>query len=126
MKDFDNWNIRKKKIEKNRWPYFKEWQIWNFSLWVNVWVESYWKWNDFARPVLVVKKFNNKMFFWIPLTTRNSWNKYIESIWNINWKESFLSISQLKIFSNKRLLNKISSLSKDDLLNIKQKIRDIF
>ena len=122
MKDFDNWNNKKKNIEKFRWPYFKEWQIWNLSLWINIWVESIWKWKDFVRPILIIKKFNNKMFYGLPMTTQYKDNKYIYKI----EEKSFIILSQLKALSNKRLLNKKWFISKEKLFNIKQKIRDIF
>lgn len=123
--DLDVWNIKKKSIDKEkRAPYFKEWQIWFLSVWLNIWVESKWKGDNFSRPVLIIKKFNNQMFLWVPLTTKYKDNKYVEKIKNINWKESFLLLSQIRIFSNKRLNDKIWSLYRSELFEIKDKIKE--
>ena len=123
--DFDEWSIKKKNInEEKKGPYFKEWQIWFLSVWLNIWVESKWKGINFSRPVLIIKKFNNQMFLGIPLTTKYKDNKYVEQIKNINWKESFLQLSQIRIFSNKRLNDKIGSLYKLELSEIKDKIKE--
>lgn len=122
--EFDNWNNEKQDINNVKWPYFKEWQIWFLSIWLNIWVESKWKWKSFSRPVLIVKKFNNKMFLWIPLTTKYKDNKYVYQIQDIKWKNSFLILSQLRVLSNKRLNDKIGSLSKEELSEIKEKIKE--
>lgn len=122
--DFDRWNKQKQEINERKWPYFKEWQIWFLSIWLNVWVESRGKWCDFNRPVLVLKKFNNEMFLWIPLTTKYKDNIYVEKIRNINWKESFLIISQLRLFCNKRLKDKVWSLNYKELANLKTIIKE--
>jgi mRNA interferase MazF len=122
--EFENWNKCKQNINEVKWVYFKEWQIWFLSIWLNVWVESKWKWEKFSRPILIVKKFNNKMFLWIPLTTKYKDNKFLYKIKNIDWKESFLILSQIRVLSNKRLYDKIWSLSKDELGWIKKIIKE--
>ena len=77
-KNFDQWNKEKKKIDKNnKIPFFHEWEFWWAKLWLNIWFEQNWKWYNNMRPVVIVKKFNNHVFLWIPLTSKKkNWKYY--------------------------------------------------
>ena len=69
-KRFDIWNKLKKEIdlvENKLFP--KVWEVWYINIWVNIWNESLWKWNDFKRAFLIIKKIWN-MFFWASMTTQ--------------------------------------------------------
>ncbi len=68
----DKWFLQKKLVElKNVANFFvKEWQIWWVNAWYNIWNEIHWKWTDFKRPFLVIKKAGN-MFIWVLLSTKN-------------------------------------------------------
>ncbi len=60
IENFDKWNEQKKylnNIESN--IYFKEWDIWWISIWLNIKSESFWKWEHFRRPILVLKKLSS-------------------------------------------------------------------
>lgn len=52
-------------------PHFKEWQIWWCAVGENVGAEINGKGKDFARPVVICKKFNKNGFLGIPLTTKD-------------------------------------------------------
>ncbi len=120
---FDKWNKLKKEInEKEKNIFFREWQVWYISMWKNIWFEQNWKNKDFSRPVLVLKKFNKNIFLWIPTTTvEKSWKFYFD-IWKINWINNFLILSQIRLYSSKRLISIIWGIHKDILKEIKQKI----
>jgi len=65
MDDFDKWNGLKKEIEAdvsepNKFP--KEGEVWMSSIGRNIGFEQNGSSDNFSRPVLVVKKFNNQMF----------------------------------------------------------------
>ena len=55
---YNNWNNLKQDINYSELKnfYVKEKQVWYIHSWVNIWFESNWKWEDFKRPVLVIKK----------------------------------------------------------------------
>lgn len=72
VKDFDGWNPQKKKISDRNPPTFKLREIWWCSTGINVGVEQDGKNVLFERPVLVVRKFNNRIFWGVPLTTKLS------------------------------------------------------
>lgn len=121
---FEKWNKLKQKIHnKKRNNFFiKQREIWNTNIWVNVWFESIWKWNDFRRPVLVIKKVWN-MYLVIPMTTKwvenNFKYKLTEKYFN---KKSFLIISQAKFIDHNRFINKILTLEKNDFEEIKKRL----
>ena len=76
-KDFDNWNKRKKALnERGNAPFFHEREIWWCALGKNVGFEQDGKGKKFARPVLVFKKFNNQLFWALPLSTKIKANKF--------------------------------------------------
>ena len=75
-----------------------------------------------TKPVLVLKSFNTKMFFGIPLTSSDSHNKkslgkYHSPI-RVNNINSFVTLGQLRLFDTKRLLRKLSKIDKDSLSKI--------
>ena len=67
-KNFSEWN---KKIEKLQQKvsntYFYEREIWWASVGMNVGDEEDGKGDNYARPVLIVRKFNKNLFLWIAI-----------------------------------------------------------
>jgi len=126
MKDFNLWNENKKELDKQEnIKYFREWQIWYISMWINIWFEQDWKWKKFERPILILKKFNKDIFLGIPTTTIKKNQKFYFNIWKIKWKENYLILSQIRLFSSKRLINIIWWINKILLKQVKQKISKI-
>ncbi len=71
LKDFVNWIQYKIFLNtKQKYPKFKEGEIWWTSFGVNVGIETDGKNDKFNRPVLVVKKFNGKQFWAVPITSK--------------------------------------------------------
>ncbi len=124
--DMENWHkIKSKLIKNNKKLYFREWQIWFISMWLNIWFEENWKNKDFSRPVLILKKFNNDIFLWIPTTSIKKEWKFYDNIWIINNKENFLLLSQIRLYSTKRLLSHIWWISMIKLIEVKEKIKKL-
>jgi mRNA interferase MazF len=70
-KDFDSWNLLKKKIQiKNSVPSFKSKEIWWCNLGINIGSEQDGKGLLFSRPVLVIKKISRQLFVGIPLSSK--------------------------------------------------------
>jgi mRNA interferase MazF len=102
-KDFDGWNIIKKNLDcKNNYLPINEREIWWCSIGLNVGDEENGKNEKFERPVLIMKKFNNKIAFALPLTSNGKGNKFYFKI-TFNNIESYLILSQLRLVSVKRL-----------------------
>ncbi len=125
-KDFDNWNVKKKHLDRRyvRPPYFKEREIWWLSIGVNVGYEEDGKDSNFVRPVLIIRKFNKNIFLGVPLSTKIKNNIYYIEITHQTRKISAM-ISQIKTFSSKRILNKIGELDNNNFNYVIERIREI-
>lgn len=124
-KDFNAWHKKKKDIHFNKKaPFFHERDIWWCSLGVNIGQEQNGKNNNFERPVLVLKKFNNDILWTIPMSSANKDDEYYFPIINKGRTYS-LVISQLRLISSKRLLRKIRTLSHGEFEEVKVKVVDI-
>jgi mRNA interferase MazF len=91
--------------------HFHEREIWYLSIWENIWFEQNWKWENFLRPVLVYKKFNNNSFYWIPLTSKMKNSKFYYSF---EFKKNITSsaiLSQMRLFDKKRLYRRYWMIS---------------
>ena len=90
-KDFDRWNKLKKvtdgKDEAAR-LFFREGEVWWIHLGANIGYETDGKRADFARPVVVLKKYNQFSFLALPLSTANKRNRYWAWIGNVDGKGS--------------------------------------
>jgi hypothetical protein len=103
QKDFDNWNNLKKKLDqREKFPSFKEREIWWINLGLNVGNEQCGKGDRLVRPILILKKFNNHFFFGIPLSSVQKDNKYYFNF-EFKGKEQSALMCQAKPFSAKRL-----------------------
>lgn len=126
MKYFDNWNNQKKEVQvKKEIPYFYGREIWYIKMWLNIWFEQDWKWENFYRPLIILKKFNKDLFWWIPLTSINKDWKYYFGFIDSNNKKQIVILSQLKLYSSKRLVSKKWDISKIDFINLKEKIKSL-
>jgi mRNA interferase MazF len=119
-KDFDRWNEQKKKLNVDVEPlYFREGEIWWVHLGVNVGYEIDGKKTNFARPVIVLRKYNKYSFLALPLTTRDTSSPYKLPVGNVAGKQTFAVVSQLRNIDSRRLYQKIASLPSEALLVIR-------
>ncbi len=127
MNEFDEWNQKKKTIENkkdylNRFP--KTGEVWFSFLGKNIGAEQNGGNNSFSRPVLIIKKFNNQMFWVVPLSTKQKEFDFYHNFRDINDKKISVILAQLKLMSIKRLERKVSVVTKDDLDSIKKKLKN--
>jgi len=127
IKKFDEWNKLKKEIDNKTELWFtpSAWEIWYINLGVNIWNESLWKWNEFKRAVLVIKKLWN-MFFCFSMTTQWKDNHifYLKISNNYFNKNSYIIKSQLKSLDKKRFVERIWRLSNKDFFEIKKELKE--
>ncbi|MEI7621207.1 MAG: type II toxin-antitoxin system PemK/MazF family toxin [Candidatus Moraniibacteriota bacterium] len=122
-KDFQKWHSKKKEIhESDELPYFYEREIWWCSLGVNIGYEQDGKHENFERPVLLLKKFNQYVLWAVPLTSKQKNGKYYYSF-EFGKETSVAILSQLRLISSKRLLRKIGMISEDDYAKIKSLVK---
>ena len=103
--------------------YFKEREIWWVSLGKNIGDEQNGKHKNFEHPVLILKNFNNKVLWIVPLTSQNKSLKYYHQFEYQDKKYSVV-LSQLRLVSYKRLVRKVRTLPEDEFFKIKEKIKN--
>ena len=104
--------------------YIAEGQVFWCSLGENIGYEQNGKGVYFRRPVLIVKKFNNNLFWGVPMSTVIKDNKYYVSVTLQNVKQSAL-ISQVRVLDSKRLDEFVGYVSKKDLEIIRLMIMNL-
>jgi len=124
--EFNKWNQKKQKthIEKQR-PFFHEQEVWFCSLGANIGFEQDGRGSDFLRPVMILKKFNNQIFWALPMTKNAKEGKYYYIVSITGREQSALILSQIRLVDAKRLAYKIGSVKQDDFILIKEKIRQL-
>jgi mRNA interferase MazF len=130
LKEFDLWNGLKKKIEfeitniKDEPDGFpKEGEVWMCSLGRNLGYEQNGVNKNFSRPVVIIKKFNNHMFWAVPLSTKQKdFDFYFNFTDPFEQKVSAI-IAQMKLVSVKRLKRKMYDIPKPILDEIKAKLK---
>jgi len=112
-KDFDGWKNKKAHLNsKSQVKKFNEREIWWCSIGHNIGFEQDGKGGDYARPVLIIRKFNKQLFFGIPLSTRGKDDSPYYYKFNFKNKQSYALLSQVRIFDSKRLLNIEGTIAK--------------
>jgi mRNA interferase MazF len=128
MNDFDSWNEIKKNIDAqevaiDRFP--KEGEVWMSSYGKNIGFEQNGSNENFSRPILIIKKFNNHMFWSVPLSTKQ---KDIDFYFNYtdehNQKVSVI-LAQMKLISVKRFKRKLYDMPSGYMKEIKKKLQSM-
>jgi mRNA interferase MazF len=126
QKKFDNWNKIKKATQQNKKTlYFHPREIWFVRLGKNIGFEQDGKGNDFLRPVIVLRKFNQQVFWSISLTTNLKKGKYYFEIENSGRKKASAILSQIRLIDTKRLRYKIGDVDKQTFQQLKKAISEI-
>lgn len=124
---YNKWNKLKQEINSIELKefYIKERQVWYIHNWVNVWYESNWKWVDFKRPVLVLKKVG-ALFFIATMTTKWKNSKFFYKLEDETfWKDSYVTLSQVKIIDKRRFFEHIWIVNVNDFVKIKNELQNI-
>jgi mRNA interferase MazF len=126
---YDEWNEVKKSIAIDKVVrHFKEREIFYMKMGKNIGFEQNGKGENFVRPVIILKKFNHDMFYGVPLSSKSK-----EGIFYYDFKfqkgnkvsENIALLSQMRLFSSTRLLNKIGMISKEDFKKLKEKLKEL-
>ncbi len=131
FKDFDGWFPLKKQIEADcKVPTINQREIWWCSIGVNIGIEQDGKNRLYERPVLVVRKFNNRHFLGVPLTTQLKGFPFRPSVFYRNpgegrVREGQALISQMRSYDAMRLTRHIAKLGKDQFNGVMAEIRDM-
>jgi|SRR3989344_4132626 len=123
LKNFDEWNKEKKNLEKTSSEIlvFHEREIWWCSIGINLGDEQDGKNELFERPVLVLRKFNNKIAWALPMSTKKKEGVYYHSLEH-EGKTFTVILSQLRLLSVKRFHRFIRKISPHQFNSIKDKM----
>jgi mRNA interferase MazF len=121
VKRFNVWTKLKRQVHNYDGPtaHCKPREVWWVSLGHNVGYEMDGKNENFERPVLVLRVFNTKLFLGVPLTSQPHEGDYFYSL-EYNGIPSIAILSQVRAFSQKRLLNKMGVVPIDMFNGLKK------
>jgi len=125
QKDFDKWSKKKKELDtKDGLPTFKEREIWWCSIGINVGHEENGKGIEFHRPILVIRKFNKRLFWGVPLTSQIKDNPHYHQF-TFNGKEQCAMLTHLRLWDVSRLNeNKMGQLGKREFTAIRNDLKN--
>jgi mRNA-degrading endonuclease toxin of MazEF toxin-antitoxin module len=120
LKKFELWFPLKSKIDLiQKVPVFREGEIWWCYVGENIGHEENGKGKMFLRPVLIIKKFNNRLFYGIPTSSITKENKYYFKI-NVKEKDISILMSQMRSMDANRLLYKQTKLPDSEFILVKK------
>ena len=123
-KDFNKWNSKKIIVnDTEHIPFFHEREIWFCFLGANVGFEQDGQGEDFQRPVVIIKKFNNEICWAIPLSKTKKRGKYYFAFPFDKETISVAILSQIKLIDAHRLSRKIGDMSKTDFKTLIEKLK---
>ena len=126
IKDFDAWNVVKKRIQgEKRMVYVRAGEVRWCTVGVNIGSEVDGKGVSFTRPALVLHVIGSRLALIVPLTTKK---KFLPGYYPFKFqeKEHSLCVHQLKIISTKRLLKRKGKITKNRLKEIKDLVKDFY
>jgi mRNA interferase MazF len=122
-KDFQKWYDQKSDIHENKARlHFHERDVWFTTMGANIGFEQDGKGEEFLRPIVIVKKFNNETLWGITLTSKKKTGKYYFTFEHDKERESTANLSQLRLIDSKRLKYQIGSISEKDFSELKKRI----
>jgi mRNA interferase MazF len=126
LKDFDQWNSMKKKIDLiHQVVNFAERELWWCSIGLNIGSEQHSENSNFSRPVLVLKKFTENIFLGIPVTTKIRFGQFRYRIL-INEAENDLLLMQMRVFDRKRLVRQIGKIDAHHFKAVNDEVNLLF
>jgi mRNA interferase MazF len=124
--DFDEWNKIKKQIEADicQSMYFPQvGEVWMSAVGRNIGYEQNGSGENFSRPMLVVKKFNNQIFWSVPLSTRQKSFDFYYNFTDPQSNKVYAILAQMRLVSLKRLNRKLYDISPIYLEEVKTRLK---
>ncbi len=92
---------------------------------MNVGFEIDGKRDDFSRPAVILKKYNEYSFLALPLSTVEKKNQYWIFVGMVDGRNAFGNLSQLRNIDSKRLINKVAHVPVDEMTRIKKRASEV-
>ncbi len=123
---FSRWNILKQDFEHyylqpEKFP--KEREVWMSAFGKNIGFEQNGTGSNFLRPVLVVKKFNNQMFWVVPLSTKQKSLDFYFNYTDPGGNNVAAILAQMKLMSNKRFIRNMYEMDQIYFNQVRKRLR---
>ena len=126
-KDFQKWHHKKTQVDEIvKRPFFHEREIWFCHLGANIGFEQDGSGEDFQRPIIIIRKFNNEICWAVPLSKTKKRSKYYFAFPFDETTTSVAILSQIRLLDARRLSRKIQELPEDDFMRLIQKLKELF
>ncbi len=125
--DFDKWNGIKKNLnarEVNSVLFPQLGEIWMCALGKNIGREQNGGGQNFSRPMLVIKKFNNEIFWVLPLSTKQKKIDFYYNFIDKNNQNVSIVISQIRLMHIKRFERKLYDMKMSAVIEIKKRLQE--
>jgi len=129
-KDYQLWTPIKKDLNNINEPrlFFHEREVWYCHLGENIGFEQDGRGDEFLRPVVIIRKFNNEVFWGVPLTcTQKDLPFYfaftLQNDTKVPSEKSTAVLSQVRLVDAKRLRRMIGYISEEDFVLLKKKLK---
>ena len=121
---FDFWNAQKKVLQKSEPTLFPaEREVWMAATGKNLGFEQDGSGDHFSRPVLIVKKFNNQMFWAAPLSAKQKQFDFYYNCVDTAGRKISVILAQLRLVSVKRCKRNMYLFSAVDFEEVKRRLR---
>ena len=126
MKDFDNWNTKKRAThEREEARLYHVREVWWCALGVNIGSEQDGTGTEYRRPVIILRGFGPATCLVVPLTTSPQIHKFRIPVGDVEGKSATGLMSQMRTIDTKRLVRKIGYVEKDTFEIIRKAARDM-
>lgn len=127
MKRFDIWNEQKKRLDfEEKIIGIKQRDVVFVHIGQNIGFEQNGKGEEFLRPVVVIKIFNRRLFFGIPLTSKHKYGDFFEDIAykrGEKYIKSTAILVQARSFDTKRIKYKSGVVEKKVFEHISSRLK---
>lgn len=129
-KNYQTWTPIKKTLNNIDEPrlFFHEREVWYCHLGENIGFEQDGRGDQFLRPVVIIRKFNNEIFWGVPLTrTQKELPFYfafmLQGDTGVPIEKSVAVLSQVRLVDAKRLRRMIGYIPEKDFVLLKKKLK---
>jgi len=120
-KDFKKWHGKKELIDEiKQRPFFHEREIWFCHIGLNIGFEQDGSSEEFLRPVVIIRKFTDKIFWGIPLTRSKEHHKI-----NKKSEKYYYSLVFIPGVKSVAILSQMGMMEEKDFKMLKQKLKDL-
>ena len=126
MKEFDEWNYKKKQADMDSPRLYTVREIWWCRLGVNIGTEQDGSGENFPRPVVILRGFGPNSCLIIPLTASAHKHPLRFTIGKVQDKEASAIMSQIRVIDTRRLIEKVGFLEKAILGALRKAVKNLF